>query len=116
MADANAFIETMKRAALEAHEASRPVNVCFGEVISVSPLKIKVEQKLLLGEKQLVLTRNVTDYVTTVSESNTDSADKKLSEKQIIVRNGLRAGDLVIIVRQQEGQKFIVIDRIGGGL
>lgn len=113
MADANAFIETMKRAALEAHEASRPVNVCFGEVISVSPLKIKVEQKLLLGEKQLVMTRNVTDYVTIVSENNTDG---KINEKQITVHNGLCTGDLVIIVRQQEGQKFIVIDRIGGGL
>ena len=113
MADAGALIETMKRAALEAQEASRPVNVCCGEVISGSPLKIKVEQKLLLGEKQLVLTRNVTDYVTMVSENNTDG---KINEKQITVRNGLCAGDLVIIVRQQEGQKFVVVDRIGGRL
>ena len=57
----------MKRAALEVQEASKPVNVYFGEVVSVKPLKINVEQKMVLGEGQLILTRNVTDYMTTVT-------------------------------------------------
>ena len=67
MADANGLVEAMKRAARDEREASKPVNVYFGEVVSKSPLRINVEQKMVLGEQQLVLARNVTDYMTTVT-------------------------------------------------
>ena len=64
MADANELVETLKRAAVEAMEAKKPVNVYFGEVVSAAPLKINVEQKMVLGEKQLILSRNVTNFKT----------------------------------------------------
>lgn len=68
-------VDVVKRAALEAVEASKPVNVLFGTVVSVSPLKIDVEQKMTLGEKQLILTRNVTDYdVSMTIDHQTESA------------------------------------------
>ena len=51
MPDANELVDTLKRAAVEAVEAGKPVNVYFGEVVSASPLKINVEQKMILGEK-----------------------------------------------------------------
>ena len=59
LADANALVEAMKKASREEREASKPVQVYFGEVISKSPLNINVEQKMVLGENQLILTRNV---------------------------------------------------------
>ena len=43
-------LEAVKRAAVEAVDAKKPVLVLFGTVISDSPLKIQVEQKLTLGE------------------------------------------------------------------
>lgn len=55
-------VEVVKRAAVEAVEQSKPVHLLFGEVISVSPLKIQVDQKSIYTGKMLVLTRNVTDY------------------------------------------------------
>ena len=64
MADANELVKAMKKAARDEREASKPVNVFFGEVVSASPLKINVEQKMELGAAQLVLCRNVTDYTT----------------------------------------------------
>lgn len=67
MPDANELVDTLKRAAVEAVEAGKPVNVYFGEVVSASPLKINVEQKMILGEKQLILSRNVTDFSTSAS-------------------------------------------------
>ena len=91
----------MKRAALEAVEASKPVHVYFGQVVSVSPLKINVEQKMILGEKQLILSRNVTNFKIIVGE------------KEIIIQNALEVEDEVILIRQQKGQKYVVIDRIG---
>ena len=126
MGDANELVETLKRAAMNAVESTKPVNVCFGEVVGVSPLKINVEQKMILGKKQLILTRNVTDFSTMVTvdwstenksggtgEGSFASHSHKITgKKKITVHNGLAVGDDVILVRQQGGQKFIVLDRI----
>ena len=88
MADANGLVEAVKKASRDEREASKPVNVYFGQVISVSPMRIDVEQKMILGEGQLILTKSVTD------------------------RDPLRAGDRVLIIRLQGGQRFAVIDQI----
>lgn len=56
------LIESMKKAALQAMDAAKPVNVAFGTVVNVNPLMICVEQKMTLGMGQLILSRNVTDH------------------------------------------------------
>lgn len=48
MPNATELVKIIKKAALEAFAASKPVEVCFGRVINVSPLKISVEQKMTL--------------------------------------------------------------------
>ena len=134
----------MKRAALEAVEASKPVNVYFGQVVSASPLQINVEQKMILGKAQLILSRNVTDFKTMVTVQwetekeekththNVEGSDGEgdsinitsktqnvkhtheiVGQKEITIHNALEVGDEVILIRQQEGQKYVVIDRIG---
>lgn len=124
MPDLDEFMKTIKRAALDAVKASKPAEICFGKVTSASPLKILVEQKLPLGEGQLILTRNVTDFVTevTVDWATEDKGGYASYEthkhpikgrKKITVHNGLVVGDEVILIRQQGGQKYIVVDRIG---
>lgn len=138
MADANELVNAMKKAAVGAVAAGKPVNVFFGKVQSVRPLKIGVEQKMQLGEAQLVLARNVTDFdiaVTVdwdaeertethsheiegmeglnVKEADLRHAHRIRGEKRIRIHNGLCIGDEVILIRQQEGQKFVVADRIG---
>lgn len=62
MFDMNDFLKLMKKSAVEAVVASKPADLKFGKVISISPLKIKVDQKLILNDAQLVLSRHVTDY------------------------------------------------------
>lgn len=131
MPDAVELIKTIKRAALDAVNASKPVEVCFGKVTSVSPLKILVEQKMTLSEAQLVLCRNVTDYKTYMSGGNLQdfyyvgmppnvsalpvvpSHVHAMGKIQVTVHNGLVVGDEVILIRQQGGQKYIVVDRTG---
>lgn len=107
MPDANGLVETLKQAALDAVKASKPVGIYFGEVVSSAPLKINVEQKMELGEKQLVLTKAVTEYQSMVTVEGEGT-------KALAVHNGLAAGDGVVLLRQQGGQKFVVLDRIGG--
>ena len=115
--DAVDLIKAIKKAAVEAVKASKPVEACFGKVTSVSPLKILVEQKMILGLAQLVPTRNVTDFETEVTvdwQTETTSAHQHAikGKKKITVHNGLVVGDEVLLIRQQGGQKFIVVDRV----
>lgn len=102
MANAVALVKMIKKAAVEAMAAEKPVEICFGKVTGTEPLKILVEQKMTLGEAQLILTRNVTDFKTCIT-----------GEMEITVHNGLVVGDDVLLLRQHGGQKYIVWDRVG---
>lgn len=104
MADAVEFVKVMKRAAIEAIEASKPVQLCFGKVISSNPLQISTEQKLILTKKQLVLSRNVTEF----KEKFTIEGQSK---REITFHNQLQVNDKVILLREQGGQRYVVIDR-----
>ena len=127
MPDANDLVRLIKKVAIDAIEARKPVNVCYGKVINANPLKIVVEQKFILEKPQLVLCRNVTDFTTNITMNWTSErawnydgdtillthSHEIKGKKQITVHNGLVVGDKVILIRQQNGQKYIVLDRIG---
>lgn len=100
LTDASYLIDAFKRTSIEAVNAGKPVEVRFGKVIDTSPLKISLEQKLVLNEGQLVLCRNVCDY------------EILAGSETVSVHNGLRVGEQVVLLRQQGGQKYIVWDRI----
>lgn len=132
MPDAAELVRTIKRAARDAARAEKPVEVCAGTVTSADPLEIRTEQKLTLGRAQLALSRNVTDFETEVSikadygwetqESSGGDGDAAygahghgivIDGLKIKVHNALKAGDRVILARQQGGQKYTVLDRVG---
>lgn len=102
MRDANDLLNIVKKAALEAVNASQPSDFCFGKVISIKPLKISVEQKMTLGSAQLLLTRNVTDFKTQITD---------YEKREITIHNALRVGDEVILLKKKGGQKYLVLDR-----
>lgn len=97
------ILKSFKTAAIEAIEASDPTAVQFGEVISVSPLKILVEQKKALTIAQLILTRNVKDYEVEMTLEQV--------KKKFMIHNALKQGDMVILIKMQGGQKYIVWDK-----
>lgn len=126
MLDANDLLNIVKKAALEAVNASQPSDFCFGKVTSVKPLKISVEQKMTLSAAQLVLTRNVTDFKTKVTvdwttgtksggsgESSFASHTHEVSgKKEMTIHNALQVGDEVILLKKKGGQKYLVLDRV----
>ncbi|WP_196029372.1 DUF2577 domain-containing protein [Longicatena caecimuris] len=61
MANSN-LTELIKKAAVEAVNASNPAAFYFGTVTSTSPLNINIEQKMDLSEEFLILTSSVKDY------------------------------------------------------
>ena len=76
-------VELVKKAAVEAVDASKPVHILFGTVISASPLKIQVDQKAIYTEKLLVLTRNVTDF----------EVDMTVSHRTVVISHGHQVVD-----------------------
>lgn len=105
MADYNDLLFTIKQIAKETVAAAKPCTVCTGKVVSISPLKIQVEQKLQLDMDNLILPEHLTDY-------DIELQLKGGSTKQIYtVYNSLKVDDVVILVRQAGGQKYLVVDR-----
>ena len=126
MRDFTDLLNMIKRASVEAVAASKPTSVVFGKVISTSPLKISVEQKMTLTAAHLVLTRNVTDYevsmtVDHVTENKSGGSGESAfashnhayqGKKLFTVHNGLVVGDEVLMIQMQGGQRYIVMDRV----
>lgn len=106
MSDYSEFLKVIKQAAVEAVEARNPVAICYGQVTSASPLNILVDQKMTLSSAQLVVPEHLTNY----------EMDMKLksggTKQTYIVYSALKKGDKVLLVREQGGQKYIVIDRM----
>lgn len=98
------LVELIQRIATRAVEESQPAAVVFGTVVSAAPLKINVEQKLTLESIHLVLTNNVKDFDV---EMTVDGSRWKYT-----VHNNLKNGEKVILLRQQGGQKYIVLDKV----
>ena len=111
------LVGAIKRAALQAYENADPSTWMLGEVTNTDPLEIEVEQRLTLDEDNLILTRNVKNYKTkatfNMSTGSADGHSHSISGKHTItIHNALQEGDLVLLIRQQGGQKFIVVDRV----
>lgn len=98
------MVEIIKLAAIAAVNDSKPTNVVFGNVLSVAPLAISIDQKLILKEAHLILTNNVKEHVMELT-------DELGGKKTFTVHNGLAEGESVIMIQFQGGQKYLVLDK-----
>ena len=105
MADTGDIIEVIKQAALNAVETSQPCKFVFGTVLVANPLKIKVQDKLILPADHLTLTRNVTKFSTKAKLGND-------SEKTITIDNSLKYGDKVVLIKNKGANGYLVLDRV----
>ena len=80
------LVGAIKKAALQAYDNSDPSTWMIGKVTKESPLQIQIEQRLTLDSDNLILTSTGKDAI--------------------------KKGRMMLLIRQQGGQKFIVIDRV----
>ncbi|MDR0670909.1 MAG: DUF2577 domain-containing protein [Oscillospiraceae bacterium] len=128
MSDASlaALHELIKRTALNAVRASAPAGICFGTVTSAAPLTIAVDQKMTLTEDFLTLSSLVRDFDVDMTVDHTTetrsggSGDAAFSshdhgyagKKTFRVHLGLQAGEKVVMLMEQGGQRYVVLDRV----
>lgn len=77
------FINVIKKTAILAVENTSPVAVVMGVVVSLSPINISLNQKLILSSEAIVQTLRLDE---------------------------LDMDDVVVLLRCQGGQKYIVLD------
>lgn len=119
MLDANDLVRTIKQASTDAADAGYPADIMTGTVTAAIPLTIKVEQRFDIGREQLIIPEYLTEHKINITikgsteKSGVPEHDHAFGEKKTVtVHNGLKAGDRVVLIRQQGGQKFLIIDRV----
>lgn len=108
------LVDALKQLSSEHNAALNPVIIATGVVVSIDPLKIQIDQKTTLLESMLRLTNAVKDHATEVVippvvDSNGDFSSGTYT---ITIKNVLKIGESVFMVRDQGGQKYTVIDRV----
>lgn len=84
---ASSLNQLIKQIAKDEREASNPCNVIIGSVVGGSPLRINISDKITIDEDFLYVSKTVKDM-------------------------DLLAGDKLILVRVQGGQRYAVIDKV----
>lgn len=100
------LLKLIKQAALDAVNASKPCNVVYGRVDSINPLRIQINQKLILDKSQLTVAEHLTDHNVIMNVSGG-------YQQTYTVHSGLKQNDKVIMLQAAGGQQYIVFDRVG---
>lgn len=64
---ASGLIDIMKRAAIDANEASQPTDLRYGTVTSVTPLAVQITNQMTIPQSLLILPNHLTDYTVPVT-------------------------------------------------
>jgi hypothetical protein len=105
------LIDIIKKAATDAVNTGDPTDGVYGEVLEVSPLRIRVGERLSLGSSFFILTKNVTNHKVEISLDSEENEGEK-ETKEVVVKNGLKIGDKVLLLRLAGGQRYVVWDKV----
>ena len=119
------IVNIIKEIASTVIQNGEPMEVIVGEVVSASPLEIKIDPKLTIPEENIVLTKNTSEWtmemsVDHVTENRSGgggyaefaSHDHEYKgRKKYLIHNQLVVGDKVIMLKETGGQRYIALDR-----
>lgn len=103
--------QTIKKMAIEAVNASSPLQFIEGEVISNPPniqLRLKNNPKLEIPAEFITIPEHLKRQKHTVTFSDNDDIKGSAT---LEFANELKTGDKVMVVAIQGGQSFFIIDR-----
>ena len=82
------FVSMIKQIAAGVYDVKMPAEICFGTVQSLSPFKIRIDQKKILDKEYFIVRYGVTVQ-------------------------SFEVGDTLILLRVQGGQQYLIYDRKG---
>jgi len=108
------MLDAIRKAAMTAVEASNPVAVVFGTVTSADPLEVNVDQRFTLDADFLVVPESLTRLELDLKHHHTygDGTTGDALTEPVVIRPGLQAGDRVVLLRLQGGQRYLILDKV----
>ena len=132
------FVLTVKSIVKAYLDGQKPAELAFGEVTSISPLKIKIDNRLEVDETFLLLSAFVREKWINVPTDESPNHTHPIPQWQtdpagpgphthtiqpwqtdpdfpkIKLWRGLKVGDKVRMIRLKQGQLYYVIERVEG--
>ena len=82
------LMESMRQIAANERRAALPMTICFGKVIALSPFRVQIDQKLVLTKEFFIV-------------------------KSGVSTSSFKVGDVLILFRNEGGQKYLIFDKKG---
>lgn len=98
------WIENIRKIALQVVEAGNPCDFLPGTVTKAAPLEIQIDLKNVLHAEQIIVPVSMTDH-------DQDMSIPGIGDVRVTVKNGLKAGESVILFQERGAQHFLVVDR-----
>ena len=121
---ATGLVDVIKRITLNVINNAKLCDLKYGTVVSVSPLKVQITNQFIIPESALVVPRRLTDHTVETSinistgatdnvTENTDEQSTNINTKtRLLIHNALKIGEKVVLLREQGGQSYFILDRI----
>jgi hypothetical protein len=107
------MIDIIKQASIGAVGAGNPVEITLGEVVSIDKFEVKIEQKLILPKEFFIVPESLTRYEIDLTHSHsTHEGSTSNSLNKVVIREGLKQGDKLLLLRVQGGQKYVILDKV----
>lgn len=101
---ASGLIKIVKQAALDAMANEQMCDLRYGTVVSTEPLRVQISSQLTIPSTLLVVPQSLTTHRVNVTIGDVPQI--------MTIRNELKLGDKVVLLRKQGGQSYFILDRI----
>lgn len=115
------MIEIIKKAIEQGINGAGLTSLINGEVMSTSPLKIKLknDDKLILPEGAFIVPQHLKVYTVTADITGGEGLTSvhgfssfSLPQATVQIDNSLKKGDKLMVISCNEKQKYYILDRI----
>ncbi|AQR93518.1 DUF2577 domain-containing protein [Clostridium saccharoperbutylacetonicum] len=104
------MLELIKQASVNAINASNPLDIEFGTVTDAENITIKISQKKILPKEFFVVPESLTRYEVTLKNSKVADGTSELDK--LVIREGLKIDDTVILLKIESGARYLILDKV----
>ncbi|WP_252255093.1 DUF2577 domain-containing protein [Clostridium sp. ZBS12] len=103
------MIEIIKQASVNAINAGNPLDIEFGTIIDDN-LTVRIDQKRILQKDFFVVPESLKRYEIDLKHSHSDTSS---ALGTIVIREGLKKGDILALLMIEKGSRFLILDKVG---
>lgn len=117
--------QVIKKMALDAVEANKPMELVLGSIISINPIKISLSQLLIISESFILnpeglagqeLTISLDEQTITLKDDEDELKEYTImpQDLKIKIKSQIKQDDKVFLLRLQGGQKYFILGPLVG--